>query len=400
MALCAPLSAEDAQAQSMPDASPAKWHLAHTTWFFETFVLAPGMPSYQCFDSHFQVLFNSYYNSVGPQHPRPKRGLLSRPTLEQVIEYRHAVDSAMAQLADAGDEPWQRLAAAIEIGINHEQQHQELLLTDIKHLFFCSSLYPVYRADLDQTPTPAQDLEWSEQVGGLCSIGANPARFYFDNEGPQHQVYVQPFAIANRPVSNAEYLSFMRDGGYENAALWLSDGWDKVKTERWNSPLYWEQKDGEWQQFTLSGLRSIDPQAPVTHVSYYEADAYASWTGARLPREAEWEVVAATLPVCGNFVECNRLHPGGVRADTKSVGPARMFGDVWEWTSSPYVAYPGYHAVEGALGEYNGKFMCNQLVLRGGSCVSPADHLRSSYRNFFQPHQRWQFSGIRLARDL
>ncbi len=397
--LQSPLSAEDAQAQSMPFASPSKWHLAHTTWFFETFVLAQATANYQWLKPHYQVLFNSYYNSIGPQHPRPQRGLLTRPSLDEVIEYRQRVDEAMDRLFDqtgAGSE----LSQVIELGINHEQQHQELMLTDLKHLLSFNPLYPVYRDDLECSNSAYQQLAWCRFPGGLKTIGANEDRFCFDNETPRHQVQLNPFAIADRPVTNAEYMEFIDDGGYQNAAPWLSDGWDQARQQHWEAPLYWRKLDDQWMQFTLSGLRSIDLHAPVCHISFYEAQAYAAWAGARLPLEAEWEVAAADVPVDGNFVHRRRLHPGGELTGSSNIQLYRMFGDVWEWTGSPYTAYPGYHPTSGALGEYNGKFMCNHLVLRGGSCVSPADHLRASYRNFFQPELRWQFSGVRLARDV
>jgi len=397
--LAAPLSLEDTQAQSMPDASPTKWHLAHTTWFFETFVVLPGLPGYREVNPAFQVLFNSYYNSVGPQHPRPQRGLLTRPALEEVLRYRRTVDQALSELAQ-DQLGWSAKADVILLGIHHEQQHQELLLTDIKHLLSCNPLHPVYRSDLDMVATPGEDLAWLEFTGGLNAIGADNKDFCFDNETPRHQVFQPPFTLASRPVTNREFADFMADGGYTTPTLWLSDGWDLVRRNNWHAPLYWQNHDGQWLNFTLAGLQPIDPDAPVVHISYFEADAYARWSQARLPNEVEWEIAASAVPVAGNFVEKRRLQPGGSISGANRKLPSRMFGDVWEWTASPYTAYPGYRQDEGALGEYNAKFMCNQLVLRGGSCVSPADHLRASYRNFFQPEHRWQFSGLRLARDL
>ncbi len=392
--IVAPLAAEDCVAQSMPDASPAKWHLAHTTWFFEQFVLRPHLPGYRVFDEHFEYLFNSYYDSVGPRHARPERGLLTRPYLAEVLNYRAHVDEHMLQvLADA-------LAptAVIELGLNHEQQHQELMLTDVKHLFSRNALEPAYRRDL-ASPTNRDEgvtaSGWSRFDGCLREIGADEdSVFCFDNETPRHRVWVDAFELANRPVTNDEFLQFIRDGGYDEPRLWLSDGWATAQRENWRRPLYWsETLDSE---FTLGGRRALDLASPVCHVSYYEADAYARWAGARLPTEAEWEVAASGRPGTGNLLDADVLHP---MPASGSDGPAELFGNVWEWTSSPYSAYPGFRATDGALGEYNGKFMCNQLVLRGGSCATPAGHVRASYRNFFFPQTRWQFAGLRLARQ-
>jgi ergothioneine biosynthesis protein EgtB len=394
LALIDTLSAEDMTAQSMPDASPTKWHLAHTTWFFETFVLAElGVPAYQ---PAFARLFNSYYNTVGPQHARPQRGLLTRPSLDEVLRYRLYVDDALAHAFSDPRDIDPDLLARLTLGIHHEQQHQELILTDILHLLAQNPLLPAYRragpSDLPaetprKSPPGPRDL-WHEHPGGIVAVGAGDG-FAFDNEGPRHRVLLQPFAVATRPVSNGEYLTFIADDGYSRPELWLSDGWDALQHDRWTAPLYWS--DDLRTRFTLRGLVPLDPAAPVCHVSYYEADAYARWAGARLPTEAEWEAIAAALPITGNFVESDRLDPA------PQVAPA-MFGDVWVWTASPYVAYPGYRAPIGPLGEYNGKFMCNQIVLRGGSCATPRSHIRASYRNFFHPGTRWQFSGIRLAR--
>jgi ergothioneine biosynthesis protein EgtB len=396
LALAQPLSAEDMTAQSMPDASPTKWHLAHTTWFFETFVLAElGAPAYH---PTYARLFNSYYNTVGPQHARPQRGLLSRPSLDEVLRYRLYVEDALAHaLPDLTEDQ----LARVTLGVHHEQQHQELILTDILHLFAQNPLQPAYQrpgpGDLSARTSPASVVVtarmWHEHPGGLVALGhhgAPPANgFAFDNELPRHRVYLQPYALASRPVTNGEYLTFIADDGYSRPELWLSDGWDAVQRNHWTAPLYWS--DDLRTRFTLRGPLPIDPAAPVCHVSYYEADAYARWAGARLPTEAEWEAVAVDQPLAGNFVEYGRLDPA------PQFAPA-MFGDVWVWTASPYVAYPGFKSAGGALGEYNGKFMCNQLVLRGGSCATPRSHIRSSYRNFFSPGTRWQFSGIRLAR--
>ncbi len=393
-ALCAPLSAEDCQAQSMEDASPAKWHLAHTTWFFETFVLVPNVADYRVAQPEFRVLFNSYYQSVGAQHPRPQRGLLTRPSLDEVRAYRAEVDAAMARLlARRGGEA--ELAALVELGLHHEQQHQELLLTDVKHLFSCNPLSPAYAAPAAPVSAPVLPSTWQPFAGGLRAIGHGGDGFAFDNEAPRHRVYVEEFALASRPVTSGEFAEFVADGGYRRPELWLSDGWSAAQAHGWKAPLYWEWRDDAWWEFTLNGLRPLDTAAPVCHVSYYEADALARWAGARLPTEAEWEVAAETLPIEGNFAGSGRLHPIPAHGDGALL---QMFGDVWEWTQSPYTPYPGYQPPAGALGEYNGKFMCNQLVLRGGSCATPEGHVRPTYRNFFPPSARWQFSGLRLAR--
>jgi len=388
--LVKPLSAEDCQLQSMPDASPTKWHLAHTSWFFETFVLAGARP----FDPSFAVLFNSYYQTVGEQHPRPQRGLLSRPSLETVWRYRDSVDERMAALVER-----ETLApstmAVIELGLNHEQQHQELILTDIKHAFAQNPELPaisVKASSRQRTTTPI--LEWIPYEGGACAIGHDGKGFSFDNELPRHRVWLEPFVLSNRLATVSDYLAFMDAGGYRRPDLWLSEGWDWLARERIDAPLYWYLRDGSWHVYTLGGLRRLDPHEPVTHVSLYEADAFARWANARLPREAELEVALREHDVAGNFVESGLLHP--VAAD----GSQQLYGDTWEWTQSSYAAYPGYQPAKGALGEYNGKFMCNQYVLRGGSCFSPGDHLRPTYRNFFPAHTRWQMSGIRLARDV
>jgi len=394
-----PLSAEDCQVQSMPDASPVKWHLAHTSWFFETFVLAPNLSRYEAFDPSFNYLFNSYYNAVGDRIARPDRGLITRPTLEQVYRYRRAVDRAMRGYLEAtGDALPASVAEVIELGINHEQQHQELILTDVKHLLAHNPLRPAYRAGVAAAASrAAEPMAWRPFAGGLIWLGHDSGTgFAFDNEGPRHRVYLEPFLLGSRLVTSGEFLEFIQDGGYRRPELWLSDGWNVVKSRQWAAPLYWESVDGDWSIFTLGGLRRLTHAEPVCHVSYYEADAFARWAGARLPTEAEWESAAAALEPAGNFLEASHFHP---RASDLGTGIAQCFGDTWEWTQSPYTPYPGLRPAAGALGEYNAKFMCNQLVLRGGSCVTPAAHIRATYRNFFPPESRWQFSGIRLAKD-
>jgi len=396
MTLCAPLSIEDYVVQSMPDASPAKWHLAHTSWFFEEFVLSQASTPYRFHDSDFRFLFNSYYNAVGPMHTRSSRGMLSRPTVQQVLDYRNRIDERMNALLQDASRLSDELARIITLGLHHEQQHQELILTDIKHLFSCNPLLPAYiRQDAPPAGT-APSLAFRSFEGGLVDIGHTGEEFCFDNELPRHRVFLVPFSLATRLVTNAEYLEFIRDDGYDNAAHWLSDGWATVQRERWTRPIYWS--DSLEEEFTLRGLVPLDPHAPVCHLSCYEADAFARWAGARLPTELEWEhaVTAASVPTSGNFVESGNWHP--VTA-THPAPLLQMFGDVWEWTQSAYAPYPGYRTAAGALGEYNGKFMVNQLVLRGGSCATPRSHIRKSYRNFFNPAARWQFSGVRLSRD-
>jgi ergothioneine biosynthesis protein EgtB len=393
--LTRPFSAEDQMLQSMPDASPAKWHLAHTTWFFETFILSARVPDYRPLDSRYKHLFNSYYKQLGSHPLRGRRGLMSRPNLEEVHAYRAWVDEAMLRHLEVEDEG---TAALIELGLNHEQQHQELILTDLKHALWSTPLRPE-RVSRPRAVSSAPPLEWLRFEGGIHCIGHDGAGFAFDNEGPRHEALLQPFRLASRPVTIAEYLEFMRDGGYQKPELWLSDGWDAVCAQAWNSPLYWERSkdDGTWLEFTLSGMQEVDPSAPVCHVSYYEADAFARWSEARLPREEEWEIAAgqaALESAKGSLLEDGGFHPQPARG----TGLQQLFGDVWEWTSSPYIAYPGFHPAAGVVGEYNGKFMCNQLVLRGGSCATPASHIRATYRNFFPPYARWQFMGVRLAK--
>ena len=394
MALAEPLAPEDYVVQSMPDASPVKWHLAHTTWFFEEFVLQHAVPGYEFHDEQFRFLFNSYYNSVGPMHSRPHRGLLSRPTVEQVFEYRERIDERMGELLQRQDLP-PAIRDTVVLGLNHEQQHQELLLTDIKHLFSCNPLLPAYiRARTVQTRGAAA-LEFERFDGGLIEVGHPDGSFCFDNELPRHRTYTAAFSLANRAVTNGEYLQFVRAGGYEEAIHWLSDGWATVQREGWQRPIYWTPSLE--QEFTLTGLRELNPATPVCHLSYYEADAFARWAGARLPSEVEWELAADDVDIRGNFVEGRRWHP---EAPAQETGLMQMFGDVWEWTQSAYAPYPGFKTTAGALGEYNGKFMVNQLVLRGGSCATPLSHIRATYRNFFNPGARWQFTGLRLARDV
>ncbi|TAJ24247.1 MAG: ergothioneine biosynthesis protein EgtB [Reyranella sp.] len=361
--LAAPLSAEDQTIQSMPDASPTKWHLAHTTWFFETFVLRPHAKDYRVFDPAYEYLFNSYYEAVGPRHPRPQRGLITRPGVEEILAYRRHVDEAMTSHVDH---------EVVELGLHHEQQHQELILMDIKHALSMNPLHPAYRPARGTTGA-AIPLGWREFEGGLVETGHDGQGFAFDNEGPRHRSWLDAFAIALRPVSSGEYLAFIEDGGYRRPEFWLSAGWDCVNQRGWEAPLYWEKRDGAWMAFTLSGFEPVDPARPVCHVSAFEAAAFAKWAGKRLPREAEWEIASAALDGTG---------------------------EVWEWTASPYVAYPGYREPEGAIGEYNGKFMANQMVLRGGCTATPEGHVRPTYRNFFPPDARWMFGGIRLAEDL
>jgi ergothioneine biosynthesis protein EgtB len=389
-ALTAPLSAEDCALQSMPDASPVKWHLGHTSWFFETFVLERALAGFSPYRPEFRVLFNSYYVGVGPRHPRPERGLLSRPSLEEVQAYRTSIDERMELLLahHNGD------VGMVELGLQHEQQHQELILTDLKHLLSRNPLYPRYSSENEKSRADADALRWRSFPEGVRQIGDGGEGFAFDNERPRHRVFLAAFRIADRLVTNAEYLSFIHDCGYERPELWLSEGWDVRVAQNWTAPLYWEAQNGRnnRKHFTLQGLRDIDAAAPVTHISYFEADAYARWAGARLPTEAEWETAAAGAPQAGNFLESGYLHP--------IPGAGQFFGDAWEWTSSAYGPYPGFRPAAGAVGEYNGKFMVNQYVLRGGSCATPESHVRASYRNFFPSAARWQFSGIRLARDI
>ena len=392
-ALASRLSPEDQVVQSMPDVSPTKWHRAHITWFFETFLLLPN--GHEPVEEYYGYLFNSYYEAVGARHPRASRGLITRPTNDEVSDYRRRVDESMRALieSDRGADP--EIVELIELGLHHEQQHQELLLMDIKHVLSCNPFAPAY----EHRPAPplaaVPELGWVAHGGGVIQIGHSDEAFHFDNEGPHHDALVHPHRLADRLVTNGEWLEFMADGGYRNAALWLSAGWNTVNVEGWESPLYWHRSDDGWAVHTLTGTRAIDPSEPVSHTSYFEADAFARWAGARLPTEFEWETHAAELDVDGNFLPADHLHP--VRAS--GAGMRQMFGDLWEWTSSAYAPYPGFTPAPGAVGEYNGKFMIDQQVLRGGSCVTPGGHVRPTYRNFFPTHARWMFSGVRLADD-
>jgi ergothioneine biosynthesis protein EgtB len=390
--------AEDHVVQSMPDVSPTKWHLAHTSWFFETFLLTRHAKEYQPFNPHFAYLFNSYYVTVGDRHCRQNRGLLSRPTVAEVYEYRKHTDEAMVRFLSAlGPAQLAELRPVIEIGLHHEQQHQELMLTDIKHVFWVNPMRPAYVAQPVAAPAKVPAMRWVGFDEATYWIGHEGPGFSFDNETPRHRVFLDAFQLGSRLVTNGEYKQFIADAGYRRAELWLSLGWATVQAEQWHAPLYWIEQDGAWQYHTLAGLRPVDDAEPVCHVSYFEADAYARWAGARLPSESEWEVASRSVPIDGNFIEDGHHHPQPRPAGRE--GLSQMFGDVWEWTRSAYLAYPGYQPAVGALGEYNGKFMCNQFVLRGGSCATPRDHIRPTYRNFFAPDARWQFMGFRLARD-
>ena len=400
--LCKPLVSEDYVIQTMPDVSPPKWHLAHSSWFFEHFILRSRLKDYRPFHPAYGYLFNSYYETVGQFWPRAQRGLLSRPTVAEVYAYRHHVDAGMERLvARVGAREWAAITPLLELGINHEQQHQELLLTDLKHIFATNPLRPAYRQANPPSPRAIgqlASLQWHAFVGGLHRIGHADPGFAYDNEGPPHQVHLRDFQLANRLVTNREYIAFIEAGGYQESRYWLSDGWAAVRQRGWQAPLYWENCGEEWWHMTLMGMQPLAEDAPVCHLSYYEADAYASWAGRRLPSEEEWEVAARAFDCQGNFLDSGAFQP--LPAPQGRDGLGQMFGDVWEWTHSPYVPYPGYRPPDGAVGEYNGKFMCNQLVLRGGSCVGSRDHLRASYRNFFPPDARWQFTGLRLADDL
>ncbi len=396
--LTEPLEPEDQVVQTAPFVSPTKWHLAHTTWFFETFVLRERAGQ-QPVEPAYETLFNSYYQSVGDQWPRPRRGWLSRPTVDEVFAYRRDVDARMLDLLSSAGALEPELSFVVTLGLNHEQQHQELMLTDIKHVLAQNPLRPTYTDRVEPRPAPAAaGGYWCDYAEGVRKIGFAGSSFAFDNEGPQHRAFLDAFEIAKRPVTSREFIEFIEAGGYQDPLLWLSAGWEAVQQRGWQAPLYWENRDGEWFTTTLAGARPVDPDAPVTHVSHFEADAFARFRGARLPTEAEWEVAAAGVPVDGNFVEAGILHPQPIDA-SKGRSPNGMFGDVWEWTASHYEPYPGYRPPEGAIGEYNGKFMCDQHVLRGGSCVTPESHIRLTYRNFFGSPTRWQFTGIRLARD-
>ncbi|MEM8770690.1 MAG: ergothioneine biosynthesis protein EgtB [Pseudomonadota bacterium] len=397
-AMADPLSAEDWMVQSMPDASPVKWNLAHTSWFFETFILKEFVSDYKEFHPQFGYLFNSYYNRVGEMHPRPDRGLLSRPSADEIRDYRAHVEEGVRGLIETASEAdLTKAAPLIALGLAHEEQHQELMLTDLKHGLFQNPLKPaVYEEAAAPTP-PLTALKFENMEGGLCEFGWTGEGFAFDNEGPRHKAYLEPFQLANRAATNAEYIAFIEDGAYQNPNLWLSDAWDVIRREDWRAPLYWRKTQSGWREYTLFGERDLDPHAPVCHISYYEAAAFAGWSGARLPTEFEWEAAASLFPAEGNF-----MTDGAPASPARASGEHRLkqlYGDVWEWTASPYVAYPGYCPPEGAIGEYNGKFMSSQMALRGGGATTPAGHIRVSYRNFFPPSARWQTSGVRLAKD-
>jgi ergothioneine biosynthesis protein EgtB len=398
-ALAALLSPEDQGLQSMPDASPTKWHRAHTTWFFETFVLSPYLQGYEVFHPTYNYLFNSYYETVGPRHARPARGMLSRPGVAEIAAYRRHVDAAIERLlASADGTAWREASPLLELGFNHEEQHQELILMDIKHALSLNPLQPAYAPPRPIGRASAAPLRYVALEGGLHEIGHSGADFAFDNEGPRHKVWLEPFRLGTRLITCGEYLGFIAERGYERPEFWLSEGWTTVQREGWTAPLYWTRVGETWTIFTLSGARALDPTEPVCHVSYYEAEAYARWAGKRLPTEAEWEVAAHELsvPLAGNLMDRGLYHPQPAASDD---GLTQMIGDVWEWTASPYSPYPGFRPAAGAVGEYNGKFMVNQMVLRGGAAVTPAGHVRLTYRNFFPPASRWAFGGIRLAED-
>lgn len=397
--LVEPLEVEDFVVQAMENTSPVKWHLAHVSWFFETFVLNKVYDNYESLHPQYAYIFNSYYLQTGEPHTRSKRGLLTRPTVREVYEYRDYVNKEVLKfLEDATEEQLEEFGPVIEIGNNHEQQHQELMITDFKYMFGQNPLHPVYK-DLELPETKSvPELNWVSFEEGIYEIGNEGNEFTYDNEHPRHRKFLESFELSDRLISNGEYLEFMEDSGYNRSELWLDDGWATVNSQGWNSPLYWMKRDGTWHYFTLSGLRKVDPHEPVTHISYYEADAFARWAGARLATEAEWEVATGKLPYEGNFVEEGHFHPRPLQVQKE--GLKQMYGDVWEWTKSSYEAYPGYKPLPGALGEYNGKFMCSQYVLRGGSCATSQTHIRKTYRNFFYPDARWQFNGIRLARTI
>jgi len=394
-----PLTVEDCVIQTSSECSPVKWHLAHTTWFFETFVLLSNDPTYTEFNSKYGYLFNSYYNTIGDRTPRPARGLMSRPTLEEVRAYREHVDRGIEHFfKTASEEDFLRVKNILLLGTHHEEQHQELIVTDVKTVLAMNPLRPAYKSQRTYTSdrSDVARLSWIDFEGGLIDIGTNGPGFYFDNEGPRHRQFIEPFALGDRLITNGEYKQFIADGGYRNSLLWLSDGFAKVAEAHWEAPKYWESHDGEWWHMTLHGFEPVNDTEPVTHISHYEADAFARWSNARLPTEFEWEHAATTVKIGGNFLEDQNFHP---ISSQNSRQLSQMFGDVWEWTQSAYLPYPRYKTAEGAIGEYNGKFMSNQMVLRGGSCATPRDHIRATYRNFFPPDARWQFSGIRIAHN-
>ncbi|EIJ35454.1 ergothioneine biosynthesis protein EgtB [Thiothrix nivea] len=392
-AICFPLSPDDYQIQSIVETSPPKWHMGHVTWFFETFLLQAFVPDYRPFHPQFNYVFNSYYQTVGSMHPRARRGLLSRPTIEEVYAYRAAIDARMLELiASVPESQWPAVAERVTLGLNHEQQHQELLYMDIKHNLSVNPLKPAYTAQALPLVDKATPLGWLERAEDLQETGFAGDGFAFDNERPQHKSWLEAHRLADRLSANAEYLAFIKDGGYQRPELWLADGWAYINQHGWQAPLYWEQRDGEWYEFTLHGLMPLNPAAPVAHTSYYEADAFARWSGKRLPLETKLESRLLELEPEGQFTDSGIFHP--------QPGSGQWFGTLWEWTASPYTAYPRFKTLEGSMGEYNGKFMNNQWVLRGGACVTPREHIRPTYRNFFYPHDRWQFSGIRLAEYL
>lgn len=392
--LCSTLEPDDYGIQSMPDVSPPKWHLAHSTWFFETFLLQPFSKDYRPYSPQFGYLFNSYYEGLGAHQPRPERGLLSRPTLREILQYRSYVEDCMEKLFEKSRKNFEQIRFPLTLGCHHEQQHQELILMDLQHIFYSNPLRPAYRELPEIESGAAAPLRWQEYSEGLREIGFEGGDFCYDNEQPRHREFLESYRLASRPVTQGEFLQFIEDGGYLQPKLWLSDGWDWVQREHWQAPLYWEKIEGSWQAMTLGGMRPLELAAPVSHVSYYEAEAYAHWVGKRLPSEAEWENAAAPLPTEGNFLEQGHFRPMPTPA-----GSGALFGDVWEWTRSAYLPYPGFKPMEGDFAEYNGKFMVNQMVLRGGSCLTPRSHIRSSYRNFFPPSARWVCSGLRLAED-
>ena len=388
------LSAEDQCVQAMADTSPTKWHLAHTTWFFETFILKPYLPAYEEFNTNFNFLFNSCYEQIGKRHARNMRGLLTRPSIDEVYAYRSHIDNSMINYLE--NTPEQEKLSLLELGINHEQQHQELILTDIKYTLSYNLINPIYNPAKPWEATPSRDLQWLRFNGGLIEVGSNSDEFIFNCEGPARKVWVEPDELASRPITNAEFFNFIEDGGYRRPEFWLADGWSHCREMAWLAPLYWEQKDGDWHLFTMSGLRQVNPDTPVCHISYFEADAYARWAGCRLPTEAEWENTARTCHLSGNFLENEPFHP----LPAQETGLSQGDGDVWEWTASAYTPYPGFKIATGAVGEYKRKFMSGQMILRGGSCGTPKSHIRPTYRNFFYPHDRWQYSGLRLAKDI
>jgi len=394
--LCEPLETEDYVVQVIAAVSPPKWHLAHTTWFFETFILLPFLPNYRVFDAAYAHLFNSYYESAGTFFPQPQRGLLSRPTVAEVYHYRAHVDEALQTLLDnLPQQVSNEILTRVELGIEHETQHQELLLMDIKYNFSINPLQPAYQPPKPLAAASVPEITWHEFAGGVVEIGHDGTDFCFDNERPRHKTLLQDFRLASRLINNGEYLAFINGGGYQRAELWLSDGWQIINTQQWSAPLYWTKQEQDWQQFTLFGMQQLNMQEPVAHLSYYEADAYARWAGKRLPTEAEWEHAAFLQPIKGNFLESGALHP--LAASKPQLG--QLYGDLWEWTQSAYSPYPGFNPLPGTLGEYNGKFMSGQMVLRGGCYASAQDHIRASYRNFYRPADRWMFSGLRLAED-